>query len=596
MKKFFHRSMFQKKYFPIYGICLLLPLFSVLLLSHPADGSLKKSYADFDCFCTDLFRESITSNTINLHYTLANPSAYGIRDYKVSLGTISEKAHNKSLLELENARHILSGFSPEKLSVPQQMTHDVLSDYIDTELSASSYYYYDELLRSSTGTQAELPILLAEYTFRNEQDVKDYLTLLGELDDYFEQVSDFEREKSEAGLFMSGFAAKNIISQCEQFLGSKEDHYLLNTFNSRMDEAGFLTAEQKESYKAKNEQIFTEHVLPAYEHLKNCMNELCDTGKNEKGLCYLPDGKKYYTYLIRSCTGTSDSIPELEELVKNKRVSDLDAIGALLKKNPSLAAASADYSLDDSDPTAILNHLKDAITADFPAPVETTFTVKYVDDALSDYLAPAFYLTAPIDDISQNCIYINPKSNYTKMKLFTTLAHEGYPGHLYQTVMTSTYGIPTVRSILNYPGYTEGWATYVEMHSYHYAGLDDDLASILQLNQSAILSLYSTADFGIHYEGWSLDDTRTFFADYGFTDPSTIQEIYELIVEEPGHYQKYYIGYLEFLQLQETAKAFLKDDYSDIRFHEAILRMGPAPFPILEKYLPVYLTAEDLHQ
>lgn len=585
--------MFQKKYLPIYGIFATLSAFSFLLLSQPADGSLKKTYTSFDCFCTDLFRESITSNTINLHYTLANPASYGIKDYKVSLGSIGKKSHERSLLELENANHILSGFSREQLSVPEQMTYDVLSDFINAELSGSAYYYYDEPLRSSTGTQAELPILLAEYTFRNKKDVTDYLELLSGLDTYFEGICTFEQEKSEAGLFMSGFAAKNIIAQCEQFLNSKDDHYLVNTFATRIDAAGFLTSEQKDAYKAKNSQIFTEHVLPAYEHLKNCMNELSGTGNNEKGLCHLPDGKNYYTLVIRSCTGTSDSIPELEALVKNRRDSDLSGIGALLKKNPSLAVASESYDLSDSDPTAILNHLKDVITEDFPAPVETTFTVKYVDDALSDYLAPAFYLTAPIDDISQNCIYINPKSNYTKMKLFTTLAHEGYPGHLYQTVMTSTYGIPTVRSILNYPGYTEGWATYVEMQSYHYAGLDEDLATLLQLNQSAILSLYSTADFGIHYEGWSPDDTRDFFAKYGFTDPSTIQEIYELIVEEPGHYQKYYIGYLKFLQLQEQARSILKDDYSNARFHEAILRMGPAPFPILEKYLPVYLSAKN---
>ena len=167
--------------------------------------------------------------------------------------------------------------------------------------------------------------------------------------------------------------------------------------------------------------------------------------------------------------------------------------------------------------------------------------------------------------------------------------HEGYPGHLYQTIMTASYGIPSIRSILNYPGYTEGWATYVEMISYHYTGLDENLATMLQLNQSAILSLYSTADFGIHYDGWSFDDTKTFFSKYGFKDEATIREIYELIVEEPGHYQKYFIGYLEFLQLRNTAKKRMGNEYSNKLFHEAVLRMGPAPFPILEKYLEYYL-------
>lgn len=589
MKHLFHRISFRKKYLPIYGCGLALFLCAFFLLFHSSENELKKSYSEFDTFCEDLFKESITSNTINLHYTLADPSSYGIDDYKVTLGSISKSGHDKSLSELENAKKILSSFSYDDLSTEDKMTYDVLNSYINTELSAGSYYYYDEILRSSTGTQAELPILLAEYTFRNEQDIKDYLDLLSELDTYFKQISSFEREKSKADLFMSDFAAKNILNQCDEFLNSKDNHYLVNTFCSRIDDATFLSDEQKNSYKNLNKQIFTEHVLPAYENLKNCMKELEGTGKNDKGLCYLPEGKEYYNYLIHTYTGTSYSVPELEAMVKEQRETDLTAISDLLSKNPTLASASTHYSFDDSDPKKMLDHLRDCISTDFPAPVETTFTVKYVDDALSDYLAPAFYLTAPIDDISQNCIYINPKSNYTKMKLFTTLAHEGYPGHLYQTVMTSTYGIPSIRSILNYPGYTEGWATYVEMLSYHYAELDEDLASILQLNQSAILSLYSTADFGIHYEGWSLKDTQSFFSDYGFTDSSTIQEIYELIVEEPGHYQKYYIGYLEFMHLKEKAKSLLKDEYSDTQFHEAILRMGPAPFPILEKYLPEYL-------
>lgn len=580
----------HKKQIPIYCCILCLLLCSFFLLTWQAEkNSLKNDLSDFDTFSENLFKESITSNTINLHYTLSDPASYGIDDYKVTLGSISESGQEKSLSELENTRQVLASFSYDSLSEENQMTCDILNDYIDTELSAASYYYYDEFLRSSTGTQAELPILLAEYTFRNEQDVEDYLSLLTQLDTYFKQITAFETEKSKEGLFMSDFAAENILEQCEQFLDCKEDHYLLNTFCSRIDAANFLTTEQKESYKEKNETIFTEHVLPAYENLKNCMEELDGTGKNDKGLCYLPDGKAYYNYLIRSYTGTSTSVPELEEMVKEKRESDLTAISELLKENPSLASACNNYTFDDSNPTNMINQLKDAITADFPEPVETAFTVKYVDDALSDYLAPAFYLTAPIDDISQNCIYINPKSNYTKMKLFTTLAHEGYPGHLYQTVMTASYGIPPVRSILNYPGYTEGWATYVEMLSYHYAGLEDNLASILQLNQSAILSLYSTADFGIHYDGWSLEDTVSFFSGYGFSDPATIQDIYELIVEEPGHYQKYYIGYLEFLQLKEQAKELLGNQYSDKQFHEAILKMGPAPFTILEKYLPEYL-------
>lgn len=203
-------------------------------------------------------------------------------------------------------------------------------------------------------------------------------------------------------------------------------------------------------------------------------------------------------------------------------------------------------------------------------------------------MAPAFYLAIPIDDISQNSIHINGSNNYQKLKLYTTLAHEGFPGHLYQNVMERSQGFSPVRSLLGASGYSEGWATYVEMISYSYADLDADLSALLMRDQSALLSLYATADMGIHYDGWSQEDMIKFFAEYQITDKEVLAEVYQMIVEEPAHYLKYYIGYLEFLNLKEQAKNMYGKDYSDYRFHEALMKMGPAPFSLLEKYLPEY--------
>lgn len=142
-----------------------------------------------------------------------------------------------------------------------------------------------------------------------------------------------------------------------------------------------------------------------------------------------------------------------------------------------------------------------------------------------------------------------------------------------------------MRSILNYPGYVEGWATYVEMMSYHYAGLKEDTATLLALNQSALLSLYASTDIGIHYDGWSLADTIKFWNDYGINDPDTIAEIYRYILSEPANYLRYYVGYLQFLELKAYAKETFRNDYNDIAFHQAVLTIGPAPFQIVKDYL-----------
>ncbi len=541
----------------------------------------------FHDYLDTLFCNEVSANTLNMHYTLAHPENYGIEEYEVSLGTISEASTDEAMSSLENVKAVLEGFDYDALAKEERLTIDILNSYIDTELSFSNYYYYDEILKPNTGFQAEFPILLAEYRFDDERDIQDYLTLLSDVDRYFEEIIQFEIDKSGKGLFMSDFAVDCILKQCSDFCNTEEEHYLITTFREKIDSLN-LTDSQKESYIHKNNSLVNKHLLTAYQGLSEALTALKGTGKNNAGLCNLPNGKTYYTNLVHKLTGSSHTIEELEAMTEKQRNTDLTEVSSLISANPNLSSEASSFQVDTSDPKVCLNHLIRAIQDDFPTPVSTEYTVNYVDKCLQESMAPAFYLTAPIDDLSHNSIYINPAGNTEGIHLFTTLAHEGFPGHLYQTVMSYDAGLSPFRSLLYYPGYVEGWATYVEMMSYHYSGMPDDAASLLAKNQSAILSLYATTDMGIHYDGWTLADTIKFFREYGIKDIETVQGIYEYIVEEPAHYLKYYIGYLEFLELKEYAVTYYGENFSNKKFHQAVLEMGPAPFDLLRKYLVEY--------
>ena len=542
----------------------------------------------FDRFTDEIFLTEVTENTINLHFTLSNPEKYGITDYPVTLGDFSDDAIADSNARVENYLSRLNTFSYTELTLDQQLTYDVLSDYLTLELNMANLYLYDEPLRPSTGIQSQLPILFEEYSFRNEKDVEDYLTLLSLTDGYFEQLIDFEQKKADAGLFMSDFACEKIIEQCNSFTSDSDSHYLIETFNRKIDGLAGLSQSEKEHYKLQNETQLKEHIFPAYENLASALTELLGSGTNENGLCYFPDGKEYYEYLLAYNTGASESVKDLETAISDERVRVLQESADLIDENPELWELASEASLTPTDSATTLNHLKQAMLADFPSPPEINYTVNHIDDCVADYLAPAFYVLAPIDDYTQNSIYINESIDTSNISYFTTLAHEGFPGHLYQTVMTYESGIAPVRSILNYSGFVEGWATYAEFMSYHYAGLDDDVATILELNQNATLSLYASTDIGIHYDGWTLDDTKKFWNNYGITNDDAIESIFELIVEEPTHYLKYYVGFLEFEKLEtETSLRNLKN-YNEKSFHQAVLSIGPAPFDIVKKYLPAY--------
>lgn len=541
-----------------------------------------KSTGSFSDFCTTLFREEMKSNTMNLHFTLKDPKAAGIDSYEITLGSLSGDSPHNQARQLKKLSEELKKYSHRSLKGKDRLTCRLLSDYISRQQNLAAYPYYDEPLTPSGGVTSQLPVLLAEYTFRNTRDIKDYLGLLSQMDTYFLGILDYEQKKADAGLFMSDEACLKVIEGCEVFTEHPDDNFLIDTFSNRLNAMDGLTDTQKNAYLKQHSKVLSDHVIPAYRQMIKGLTMLLGRGHNNWGLCNFPEGKAYYEAVVSADTGCDDSVEDLFSQIAKARREDLTFCQNLLEKNPKLASQSPKPDAALKEENAMLSRLQKEILTDFPAPPQTEVEICHVDPALSEYLAPAFYITAPIDDISHNRIYINDAKNDTDIYYFTTLAHEGYPGHLYQTICTSSYGAPEVRSLLNYPGYTEGWATYTEMQSFYYAGLDPDLASLLQHNQAATLSLYATADIGIHYFGWEKEKNAAFWSEYGVDDTATVKRITDLILEEPGNYLKYYVGYLKFRQMREQL-ALENKSFSVSAFHEAILRTGPLPFSVLEE-------------
>lgn len=541
-----------------------------------------KSTGSFSEFCTTLFREEMKSNTMNLHFTLKDPKAAGIDSYEITLGSLSGDSPHNQARQLKKLSEELKKYSHRSLKGKDRLTCRLLSDYISRQQNLAAYPYYDEPLTPSGGVTSQLPVLLAEYTFRNTRDIKDYLGLLSQMDTYFLGILDYEQKKADAGLFMSDEACLKVIEGCEVFTEHPDDNFLIDTFSNRLNAMDGLTDTQKNAYLKQHSKVLSDHVIPAYSQMIKGLTMLLGRGHNNWGLCNFPKGKAYYEAVVSADTGCDDSVEDLFSQIAKARREDLMFCQNLLEKNPKLASQSPKPDAALKEENAMISRLQKEILTDFPAPPQTDVEICHVDPALSEYLAPAFYITAPIDDISHNRIYINDAKNDTDIYYFTTLAHEGYPGHLYQTICTSSYGAPEVLSLLNYPGYTEGWATYTEMQSFYYAGLDPDLASLLQHNQAATLSLYATADIGIHYFGWEKEKNAAFWSEYGVDDTATVKRITDLILEEPGNYLKYYVGYLKFRQMREQL-ALENKSFSVSAFHEAILRTGPSPFSVLEE-------------
>ncbi len=571
-------------------IALLLFLSVLFTDSFLVQCAKQDENSEFESYTSSLFLREVSANTISLHYTLKDPGAFGISDIPVSLGYMgTDRA--AVCASLENELSLLHSFRQNQLSRENQLTFDILEHSLNSSLKEAEYLLYEEPLAPLTGTQAQLPVILSEYRFYQLSDCEDYLELLTQVPEYFRSILEFEQAKSKAGLFMSDSNADALVKECKTFIQMGSSNYLFSSFEERLKELTLSEAEKKRCIDTNRLHIET-CVFPAYQNLIDGLARLRGTGKNNGGLCHLPDGKKYYELTVASQTGSSRTIPELRTLTLSQMADDTAAIQKVLaesyKDSGKTDASSTEPRqniLSGTSPEEILNQLKTGLDGLFPASPDVDTRIKYVQESMEEYLSPAFYMIPAIDDMENNVIYINKGHMPDSLSLFTTLAHEGYPGHLYQTTYYSATSPDPVRNVLSFGGYTEGWATYSEMLSYYFTPLTREQALLTQRNASVILGLYALADIGIHYDGWSLLDTVAFFRDYGIRDTSTVEEIYSLIVTDPGNYLKYYIGYVEFLELKKDAIKKWGDKFSQERFHKAVLDVGPAPFELLRKYI-----------
>ncbi|MFA9463531.1 MAG: DUF885 domain-containing protein [Velocimicrobium sp.] len=540
---------------------------------------------NFDTFVNNVFIEEVQSDSITLNYTLEHPENYNIKNYTPTLGEYSIPYQKEYLAIIENYKKTLQGFSYKNLTVEQQKTYDILMEYLDTALIDEDYLLYNEILGPTTGIQAQLPVLLSEYHIYNIDDLENYLALLSCIDDYFNDIIAFEQEKSDNGLFMSDDTADSIINQCSLFVSSTNDNAMIEVFNDRIDDIDWLNKKEKKLYKKENKERVLQEVIPAYKSLITGLTSLKGSGINEEGLSHFKFGKNYYEYLIRYYTGSSKSIKELRTALEQLIDENILKIQSVVSNNPSVLDDVSNVVFPQTDPSEILSTLKEDIKTDYPTLNEVNYQVKYVHKSLEEYLSPAFYLSPQIDNYNDNCIYLNAYDSYDLSDIFTTLAHEGYPGHLYQNVYFNEQNPYPLRTLLNFSGYSEGWASYAEFNSYDYAGLDSDVAAILKANQIAMICMYADIDLGINYYGWSYNDTKKYLKKFAITNDSSIRRVYAAMIEEPGNYLKYAGGYYEILELEQTAKKIKGNDFDIKKFHEYLLTFGPAPFDVIEKYM-----------
>lgn len=553
----------------------------------------KAEQEKFDKYIDDLFKEEVVSDTLTLHYSLAHPENYGITDYEITLGDypVTEEEMEADKKEIEDTLAEITSYNYDYLNADQKFLYDIIKDYCEVNLKGYENPYLNEPFAYTSGIQMNYPITMAEYKFYEKRDVEDYLKLLEVSPEYLQKCLDFEKVKSDKGLFMNDDCADEVIRQCTGFIEKPDENVLLATFETRLDKLEGLTDDEKKAYIEKNEKAVKEDVIPAYENIISTFEGLKGTGKNELGLAHFEGGKEFYKYLIQSKVGTDKTPEQIIEMLDKKVDETMNDFTNLAISNYAayMSYAELDSAYGDIEYKPTIENFEKIFDERFPDIPDIDFTVDTVHESLKDSVSPAFFMTPPLDAYLNNSIYIN-EAGTSNGSLWATLAHEGVPGHMYQFVYFLSSNPNPMRCLLNFNGYEEGWAQYVERMSYeYYDGFEDPAyADFERINADLNLYVSSRIEIGINYEGWSIDDTKKYLKDNGFSEAAA-EEIAKYVIAEPANYQMYCTGSLIFMELADYAKDELGNKYDEKEFHKTVLDAGPCQFYLLKNKVDEYI-------
>lgn len=551
----------------------------------------------FDEFCDRLFAEYLEDDPLNAHFLVSNPTDYGIEydedDY--TLGEVSFESNDEDLESLQKYLRELNSFSRADLSADRQLTYDIISEYIRIQKELGDDAEIVNLFAPSAGIVSNLSTIFNEYEFYDKKDVDEYLLFLKDTKRYMQQCIKFTQEQAAQGYFMNDKIADKAVDECKKHYDGKCKD-LIESFEEKLDELN-LNESEKNSYIKKQKEYIEKYYLPAFKNAADSLKKLKGSSENDGGLCnYGSVGNNYYSALVQEKTSSNmtpdDAIAMLDGKIK-------EIITAMITMDPDDYSDYQNYKPDFKTPNEILDFLSQKVEKSFPAPVTTKYNIKNMSKTSENDMTAAYYVKSRIDDISVNNIKVNSSSVGSNVtELYSTLAHEGFPGHMYQ--FTATYenkDIPNIRKVLDFIGATEGWAQYASNYALQFLDTTDGVKDMIYMNTMFNYALIARVDLGVNYEGWTIDDTYDYLKSYIQIDDNfesednTASQIYYIAVGNPAEYLPYAVGYIEMLDMRDTAEKKLKNKFDEKEYHKFIIDLGIAPFAVykteLDKWIKV---------
>ena len=534
-------------------------------------------------------------------------STIGDKRFNDRISDYSVQAKNDWLASEQKYLLRLASIDVTGLTDQEKTSRELLMRTFADDQETAEFKEWEMPVDQLGGIYSEYPQLVAELSFTTVKDYDDWIARLHAIPKAFDQVMTNMSIGIEDQRVPPKYLLEKTLVQVQQLASQKPEESPLAAPLKQFPST--ISADDQARIKDETLAAITKQVLPAYTRFAHFLQvSYIPAGRSDPGISALPDGAKYYQFLIHENTTTDLTAAQihqigLDEVKKDEAemltiaqklgFKDLASFQASLKTNPKLHPASADALLaafrDDLKPMQaklpqLFGHLP-----------KTPFEVAAVPDYLEKDAPPAYYEGGTPDGSRPGRLRINTY-NATDRNLYIVedmAYHEGIPGHHLQiSIAQELTGIPEFRKYGHYTAYGEGWGLYAERLGKDVGFYQDPYSDYGRLQGDIWRAIRLVVDTGVHSDHWTREQMVQYFHDHSAIDDTSVQAEVDRYIANPGQALAYKIGQLKILELRDKAKNELGDRFDIRAFHDQVLDSGAMPLDVLSDRIDAWIASQ----
>lgn len=520
----------------------------------------------------------------------------------------SVRAFNLEMAREHTMMLKVAAIDPAGLTDQEKISQELFIRNVEEDEEAAEFKEWEMPINQMGGIYSQYPELVEQLSFATAKDYEDWIARLRAISGAFDQVITNMSIGTDDHRVPPQFVLQKTLESVKQLANQKAEDSPLSTPLKKFPAS--ISAADQERIRQQMLSVIDKQVLPAYKRLARFIEvSYIPAGRTEPGISALPDGAKYYQYLIRHSTTTNLTAEQihqigLDEVKRNEDdelaiahklgFSDLKSFRASLKTNAKLHPASGEAILEAY--RGYLTPMQAKLPTLFGRLPKAPFEVAPIPDYMAKTSASAYYEPGTPDGSRPGRLRINT-SDAAERNLFeveSTAYHEGLPGHHMQVAISQEQtGVPQFRKFLSYTAFDEGWALYAERLGKDIGLYQDPYSDYGRLEGDQERAIRLVVDTGVHAKHWTRQQMVDFFHDHSSIAETEIQAEVDRYIAWPSQALAYKVGQLKILELRDRAKKALGDKFDIRGFHDQVIDSGALPLDVLEERINSWIAQQN---